>query len=382
MKLFYDEANKPTIRYKFKDYYTFKMYIDPKYYTSATLVDGALEKMSLKAKLNREINKSSFDSDNSLTNYDLEKEYENAEKNKKEMELLKKKICKNNSKSLIKIKKTNFNEGRWTVDEHRRFIEAILKHGNDWKNVQNHIKTRSSTQSRSHSQKFFLKIKNYDLFDFKNRKPCISSLNELAKNLNNKEIEEMTDLLIRYEYEDQGDIRSNISFISNNNTNNKKESLEEKEIKEETKYPYSSQEKHLNKKRKKPCYSINDSISENKIVDYDDTIKKKTPDVDKSQNVYVNYNVNYSNIYNNTNNVNSFIDNNDGKSNIKDDFDDQIGKIFGFNNNIRRISYEDNLMLMFNKKTDDKGNNFGSNLGLDILSEKSNEYANDNEEKY
>ena len=39
------------------------------------------------------------------------------------------------------------------------FIEGILKFGNDWKKVQNIIKTRSSTQARSHAQKFFLKLK-------------------------------------------------------------------------------------------------------------------------------------------------------------------------------------------------------------------------------
>jgi len=111
------------------------------------------------------------------------------------------KFIKLQSKS-HKLKKNQYNIGRWTEDEHRRFIEAILKYGNEWKSVQRHIKTRSSTQSRSHSQKFFLKIKNYDIFDFKDKKPCISSLNELAKTLSEKERENMLELLISYEYSD------------------------------------------------------------------------------------------------------------------------------------------------------------------------------------
>ena len=53
----------------------------------------------------------------------------------------------------------NFNNGRWSDEEHKKFLEGILEYGNEWKKVQKIIKTRSSTQARSHAQKFFLKIK-------------------------------------------------------------------------------------------------------------------------------------------------------------------------------------------------------------------------------
>ena len=49
--------------------------------------------------------------------------------------------------------------GRWNKDEHRKFIEAIIKFGNNWKDVQKYIDTRTSTQARSHVQKYFKKIK-------------------------------------------------------------------------------------------------------------------------------------------------------------------------------------------------------------------------------
>ena len=68
----------------------------------------------------------------------------------------------NSSKENENISNSNLNEfhsGRWTNEEHNKFIEGILKYGNEWKKVQNIIKTRSSTQARSHAQKFFLRLK-------------------------------------------------------------------------------------------------------------------------------------------------------------------------------------------------------------------------------
>jgi SHAQKYF class myb-like DNA-binding protein len=44
------------------------------------------------------------------------------------------------------------------LGEHQRFLEAIELFGRDWKKVQQHVGTRSSTQSRSHAQKFFKKM--------------------------------------------------------------------------------------------------------------------------------------------------------------------------------------------------------------------------------
>ena len=52
------------------------------------------------------------------------------------------------------------NSGRWDKEEHVKFLKGLITYGNDWKMVQKIIKTRSSSQSRSHAQKFFLKLKN------------------------------------------------------------------------------------------------------------------------------------------------------------------------------------------------------------------------------
>jgi SHAQKYF class myb-like DNA-binding protein len=85
-----------------------------------------------------------------------------------------------------KRKEGSFNTGRWMPEEHQRFIEALLKFGNDWKNVQKYVGSRSSTQARSHAQKFFVKIgktqiENLNL-DFENN--SLKSLNLMANNLN------------------------------------------------------------------------------------------------------------------------------------------------------------------------------------------------------
>ena len=56
--------------------------------------------------------------------------------------------------------------GRWTIEEHKRFVDAIIKHGNNWKMVQECIGSRSCSQARSHAQKFFLKLKRSDRPEF------------------------------------------------------------------------------------------------------------------------------------------------------------------------------------------------------------------------
>ena len=109
-------------------------------------------------------------------------------------EKLKKLKEKPKKKNSILEKETNYLTGRWNFEEHKKFIEAIIKFGNNWKLVQKHIKTRSSTQARSHAQKFFIKLKKAKLisnnnFDLTNS--SIKMLHETLSELNENEYEKI-----------------------------------------------------------------------------------------------------------------------------------------------------------------------------------------------
>jgi SHAQKYF class myb-like DNA-binding protein len=48
--------------------------------------------------------------------------------------------------------------GRWSSEEHDRFLAGFRIHGHKWKRVQQVVRTRSVTQVRTHAQKYLLKL--------------------------------------------------------------------------------------------------------------------------------------------------------------------------------------------------------------------------------
>ena len=109
----------------------------------------------------------------------------------KENFLQKKKNRKLNSLS-FQNNNSDSSNGRWTKEEHNRFIEAIIKFGNDWKKVQKYVSTRTSTQARSHAQKFLLKFRNSDFFKKKNIDRNLSwakTIQFIKNNFSNEELE-------------------------------------------------------------------------------------------------------------------------------------------------------------------------------------------------
>ena len=87
--------------------------------------------------------------------------------------------------------------GRWTYEEHIKFIKAFVNYGKRWKTIQKYIGTRSCPQIRSHAQKFLLRLKalKSDKCNFDFKKDNIQSLADVInliakknkKNYNNKE---------------------------------------------------------------------------------------------------------------------------------------------------------------------------------------------------
>lgn len=55
--------------------------------------------------------------------------------------------------------------GRWTPEEHARFLKAIRLYRKDWKKIEKFVGTRSGSQIRSHAQKYFLKLEGSESSD-------------------------------------------------------------------------------------------------------------------------------------------------------------------------------------------------------------------------
>ena len=130
--------------------------------------------------------KSEFLENQNDNNINLEK---NSNFNIEEIKNIKTPNKNNNHKE----KKFSLNEGRWSFEEHIKFIEALVDYGKNWKDVQKYVGTRSPAQARSHAQKFLLKlkmIKNDELnIDFTNNN--IKNLSDVievikSKNENNE----------------------------------------------------------------------------------------------------------------------------------------------------------------------------------------------------
>ena len=75
----------------------------------------------------------------------------------------------------------NTNRGKWSYEEHIKFIESFVNYGNKWKIIQKYIGTRSCKQIISHAQKFFLRLKELksDKYCFNFKKNNIQSLSNL-----------------------------------------------------------------------------------------------------------------------------------------------------------------------------------------------------------
>ena len=161
-------------------------------------------------------------------------------------------------------KNSKYSSGRWNLEEHKKFIEAIIKYGNDWKEVQKYIGTRSSSQARSHAQKFFIKLKQdqskskiSNMIDYSNSsiKSFHDALHSLEPDKKKKIISELENVVFDKQISNKKRRRSK----SNGNKNNYSETNTEVGFISQTEY---FEEETINKRK----MSV-DSLNEEKIMD-------------------------------------------------------------------------------------------------------------------
>lgn len=97
----------------------------------------------------------------------------------------KSKILKFKSK-LSFNKKKNIKEGRWTKEENKKFIEAFIENGKKWKIIQKYVESRTCAQTRSHAQKFLLKLKSISNEEFNFKNDSIKNLNDILEEIKKK----------------------------------------------------------------------------------------------------------------------------------------------------------------------------------------------------
>ena len=178
--------------------------------------------------------------------------------------------------------------GRWSREEHKKFIEAIIKFGNNWKEVQEYVNSRTSTQARSHAQKFFEKIKKNNTLKFFESldsdysenftNATILQLHNLYGNKSKTEINNIVNKFISLEYDlpkkrrkmmnnYNGTRRKNIgNKCHNNNELNENDEYEEQEENENYKLnnnDENNQNNNLEQKNYNKILSQNDSMQQN-----------------------------------------------------------------------------------------------------------------------
>ena len=248
----------------------------------------------------------------------------------------------------------NANEGRWTKEEHIKFLEAIIKYGLNWKRVTPMINTRTPNQIRSHAQKFFKKLKEY-----KDEKLGIDFTKKSIKNIKDL-MNYIKSLDLSY------DLIPLLLYIA------KKSDIQRRE-KAAAEYNINTIDKN----------NIN-TIAKGNMNNIDINSTNKIDNNNKSINIIINNNSS-NNIDNNNTNINKFenktnINKLENNTNIKKcENKTNINKLEN-NTNINKIESNTNINIIINSNNDvdNKINNIESN-DLNINNTNSiNNIINDN----
>ena len=65
---------------------------------------------------------------------------------------------KNKQHTELQEQLPRYRAGRWSAEEHNKFLEALRIYGKDWDSMQKYVGSRDSPHIRSHAQKFFRKL--------------------------------------------------------------------------------------------------------------------------------------------------------------------------------------------------------------------------------
>ena len=122
----------------------------------------------------------------------------------------------------------NLNGGRWNKDEQFRFAEAVLKYGNDWKQIQSHVYSRNMTQVRSHAQKFLMKLKETNFMMNQKINPNLSWTKIMNYLRANFQYNELKDLFFSVEQKDEKKVeKKKVRKIMNKSNKHKKKNNSE-----------------------------------------------------------------------------------------------------------------------------------------------------------
>jgi len=181
------------------------------------------------------------------------------------------------------------NEGRWSEEEHEKFLEGIALYGINWKKVKTLIRTRTLIQVRSHAQKFYQKMK-----------VCKDEILGIDFTLNSV-----------------CNIRDMINQIKNNNIN----------------YNIINIFKYLEDNREKPKKYKNISLKKSELINQSNIINLK------EDNSNINYNSSFFNHNNNINKIKKIRE----KENINDN---ELNDIIKFTNQNNIFNILQNLLIM------------------------------------
>ena len=298
---------------------------------------------------------------------DNEKKFQKSLKKNASIKFKKKK----NNKFIFTRYEEDVNEGRWNPDEHMRFIEAISNFGNEWKEVQKFVGTRSSNQVRSHAQKFFLKLKAFkdpslgidfttdnirslsdiinNIKEFERENKCINTLVLLSQKISERNFNNNNYLSIKKE---DVVIKDNKIIINNNSLYEYNNNIHNRfiDLKENIKNCDKDNTYKIKKKIVKFCKrKINKNTKQN-----ENKFKRKNENMSKDNKDEINEIKNETQKYNTTQNGTYYFDDDLNKINFIDDYScDNLNDFeYQTNNNFysfSNLNKESNTLSIMNK---------------------------------